>query len=80
MGSDSKAGVALITRASGAGTAEEVAAAVLFLSCDDSSFVTCKILDVDGGLAFQPRTSGRNTQHVALGVDRLSKSRRGKGF
>jgi NAD(P)-dependent dehydrogenase (short-subunit alcohol dehydrogenase family) len=36
-----------------AGTAEEVAAAVLFLSCDDSSFITGKLLDVDGGLVFQ---------------------------
>ena len=36
-----------------AGTPEELAGAVLFLSSDDSSFITGKVLDVDGGIAVQ---------------------------
>ncbi len=35
------------------GTAEEVAKAILFLSCDDSSFTTGTDLDVDGGSAIR---------------------------
>ena len=32
------------------GTAEEVAAAILFLASDDASFVTGTLLFVDGGM------------------------------
>jgi NAD(P)-dependent dehydrogenase (short-subunit alcohol dehydrogenase family) len=34
------------------GTAEEVADAVLFLSCDESSFITGSALSIDGGSVF----------------------------
>jgi NAD(P)-dependent dehydrogenase (short-subunit alcohol dehydrogenase family) len=34
------------------GTAEEIAAAVLFLSCDESSFITGSALSIDGGSVF----------------------------
>jgi len=34
----------------GTGYPEDVAIAVLFLSCDDSRFVTGEIMNVDGGM------------------------------
>ena len=48
-----------------AGTAEDVAGAVMFLASDDSSFVTGHALPVDGGY-----TAGHRHGHVKLmGLD-----------
>ena len=42
------------------GTADEVAALVLFFACDDSSFITGQDIAIDGGFTTAPRFEGLN--------------------
>jgi NAD(P)-dependent dehydrogenase (short-subunit alcohol dehydrogenase family) len=46
------------------GTADEVAALVLFLACDDSSFITGQDIAIDGGFTTAPRFEGWELREV----------------